>query len=568
MASDPVAALRTHREEGVRILIALIEATPETVAATVEHERAWARDLIPLVEPFGAIAARFEPLSPMKDNESESIRGVVPLNAPHFEAMRSHAVRMFRLDKLFDRIPIETPAKLRRGPGRSVGVSTFGGMHHAGGANVKNIIPTGYCGIREAFDRLGREIFRETWTGTEIHSRALPSPEDIQAKKEKQFEHARRARRASRAVRSGFASRRIKPAQRRSLPDPKDPNYLAERHAHDRREEAESRLLSLLYDATLSAYLKRTDGHISAIPSHLWQAVDFSFSLNLGSARWNEVSVDVAAIREGSVLVKEADLSELLGRSVVGTGREMPGPADVYVMIGREADRLARERHGNLWRTRRDDYLHLLWRAVMTGEIELVRLDPSGRAEPFSRDVLQRLIGDAPRLPQAVRCAPEDQPPWDELAAIEPEDFSPNWLASIFEPLFVRSADLRRWECSHVALAAMPRLSPASGNEEDQQLDPDLRDDRLASTGRRDQADRKESTKRRDADIRAFAHEIWSNEPTLSKPEVAQRIIESDHEFLDQRVREDKSLACETVERIIRRPPWARKPRRSRSGKR
>ncbi len=97
-----VTKLRRHRELGVRILIEFINATPETAAEIVERERVWARDLIPLVEPFGdGIAARFEPLSPMLPDELSMVAGLLPLDDESNEARRCHAVRMYRLGQLF-----------------------------------------------------------------------------------------------------------------------------------------------------------------------------------------------------------------------------------------------------------------------------------------------------------------------------------------------------------------------------------------------------------------------------------------------------------------------------------
>ena len=117
-----------------------------------------------------------------------------------------------------------------------------------------------------------------------------------------------------------------------------------------------------------------------------------------------------------------------------------------------------------------------------------------------------------------------------------------------------------------VSRAALKRIAEKFG-ERPAFLFPEERDGRLASMGRRDQAVRKQKTQERNAEIQGRAEAIWKTDPTLPKHEVAGR-IESDHEFRDQKVRDDKCLARETVERIIRRPAWAPMPRRSGSGKR
>ena len=104
MTSDAIARLRRHRELGVRILIDFIQATPETAAGIVERERAWMRELIPLVEPFGdGVAARFEPLTPMHPHEQSTVARCAPLDDWSNLVRVCHAVRMFRLDELFQR---------------------------------------------------------------------------------------------------------------------------------------------------------------------------------------------------------------------------------------------------------------------------------------------------------------------------------------------------------------------------------------------------------------------------------------------------------------------------------
>ncbi len=105
-----VTKLRRHRELGVRILIEFINATPETAAEIVERERVWARDLIPLVEPFGdGIAALFEPLTPMHPDERSMVSGHLPLDDEFNMARVCHAVRMSRLDRLFRQFEPEMP---------------------------------------------------------------------------------------------------------------------------------------------------------------------------------------------------------------------------------------------------------------------------------------------------------------------------------------------------------------------------------------------------------------------------------------------------------------------------
>ena len=98
------AKLRRHRELGVQILIDSIRATPETADGIVKRIRIWERDLIPLVEPFDhGVTARFKPLTPMHPYEQLTVAHCAPLddgfNLDRFE----HAVRMYRLDELFQK---------------------------------------------------------------------------------------------------------------------------------------------------------------------------------------------------------------------------------------------------------------------------------------------------------------------------------------------------------------------------------------------------------------------------------------------------------------------------------
>ena len=120
--TDDVAKLRHHRKLGIPLLMDFIKATPKTAAGLVERESAWARDLIPLVEPFGdGVAARFEPLSPMRANELSMVAHCAPLDDAAQEARYCHAVRMSRLDELFKQFPPVLPKR----PGRKRGQGVF-----------------------------------------------------------------------------------------------------------------------------------------------------------------------------------------------------------------------------------------------------------------------------------------------------------------------------------------------------------------------------------------------------------------------------------------------------------
>ena len=110
--TDDVAIkkLRRHRELGVQILIDFKKATPETAAEMVERNCKWERYLIQLVEPFGdGAAARFKPLTPMRPHEQFTIAHCAPLDEYSTEARICHAVQLYRLDELIERLPLVLP---------------------------------------------------------------------------------------------------------------------------------------------------------------------------------------------------------------------------------------------------------------------------------------------------------------------------------------------------------------------------------------------------------------------------------------------------------------------------
>lgn len=111
----PEAKLRHHREIGVRLLINFIEATPETppkiVDELVKRESEWTRELVPLAEPFGELpAGPLEPLTPMDPHEQLAVAHLAPLKDAKANLVRiCHAVRMYRLGKLFQKFDPVTP---------------------------------------------------------------------------------------------------------------------------------------------------------------------------------------------------------------------------------------------------------------------------------------------------------------------------------------------------------------------------------------------------------------------------------------------------------------------------
>lgn len=126
MSDDRVDRLRAHRKRGVDILIALQNATPDTVDAAIARELEWGRDLIPIVEAFGpAAAAPFEPLTPIKAQEQRSLMQALAsgsiFSEDHFRSFQAQEVRMTRLMALLDRLPIGQSVAVTEQPTKKPG---------------------------------------------------------------------------------------------------------------------------------------------------------------------------------------------------------------------------------------------------------------------------------------------------------------------------------------------------------------------------------------------------------------------------------------------------------------
>lgn len=139
MREAPIERLRALREEGVEILMALIAATLDNVAAVCARERNWARRLIAAVEDFGpATASLFEPLSPMEREETESVRNVQPLTDEHGMSLACHATRMHRFKRLLERLPVHPP---KGKPGRKLGRPPL--IHEAALQKARELLRSG-----------------------------------------------------------------------------------------------------------------------------------------------------------------------------------------------------------------------------------------------------------------------------------------------------------------------------------------------------------------------------------------------------------------------------------------
>ena len=118
MAADPVSKLRRIRARGVKILQELVNGP-----GAIEAERAWVVGLLTAVEPWGeAEQGRYEPLGTITPDEHLfALQHVAAANSEdkaHLDSLYCHAVRVFRLEELFNRIREAAAAKPKGKGGR------------------------------------------------------------------------------------------------------------------------------------------------------------------------------------------------------------------------------------------------------------------------------------------------------------------------------------------------------------------------------------------------------------------------------------------------------------------
>ena len=195
-------------------------------------------------------------------------------------------------------------------------------------------VPNGYFPIREALNRLGRELFPSEWTGEEHKARRGLISED-EWLRIKDLPPAR----GSGAPGSGAMSQNMNaPAAKRtphSSGDPSDPSYQEEYRARQRYVDAQQRLRELLEAGQLeAAILDPFTGALHQATTSLWRRHDadrliekgqapIPRSLNTGSVlvkRFAEPNVDTkpipqAKIQEAIEALKEKLATESLTRS-------------------------------------------------------------------------------------------------------------------------------------------------------------------------------------------------------------------------------------------------------------
>ncbi len=146
---------------------------------------------------------------------------------------------------------------------------------------MTKFVPSGYLSIRDALDRLGRELFPSAWTGEEHKARrGLISEEEWL--KNKDLPPARGAGAC------GSGRSRKAPAAKAapdSSDDPSNPMYQEEYRAGKRQMEAHHRLRELLEAGRLeAAILDPWSGKLHRASASLWRRFDADRMIERGEA--------------------------------------------------------------------------------------------------------------------------------------------------------------------------------------------------------------------------------------------------------------------------------------------
>ena len=193
-------------------------------------------------------------------------------------------------------------------------------------------IPSGYLSIREAINRVGRELFRSEWVGDEHNARAglISADEWLRIKDLPPMRGGGAP--GSGSMRASVPASKPEP---NSNSNPSDPSYQNEYRARERYVGACDRLRQLLESGELeAAILDPFSGALHRAPTSLWRRHDadrviekgqapIPHSPNTGSVlvkRFAEATVDTkpipqAKIQEAIEALKEKIATESLTRS-------------------------------------------------------------------------------------------------------------------------------------------------------------------------------------------------------------------------------------------------------------
>ncbi len=288
--------------------------------------------------------------------------------------------------------------------------------------------PQKYLGLRDGFNALGRELFPETWTGTELDARDLPKLKELRghideaeatAKKKaeedkvRRAEHAKRAIKASVGVHAGSAQQAgggATPGRPRSKAAPPDQSqrkqdewialrnlttvevvrlardeaaYRVEYDARQRREQTDQAYRTALYSGQpKSVLLNAHDGRPIDIPRRLWLSELFRVSFAQGTGGWTTTGTWTdnegrgAIEYSGSVWTERGD-----GLPVSGEGtptaaagdsdaKSHEAEADVPTSVGAPADRGAADTEASsLWWPRTPEK-QSMWRSFWANALE------------------------------------------------------------------------------------------------------------------------------------------------------------------------------------------------------
>jgi hypothetical protein len=149
---------------------------------------------------------------------------------------------------------------------------------------MPEFVPSGYLSIREALNRLGRELFRSAWTGEEHKARRGLISED-EWLRIKDLPPAR----GGGAPGSGTMLRSTKAPAAKPAPhssgDPSDPLYQEEYRARKRHMDAHHRLRHLLETGQLeAAILDPWTGKLHRASASLWRRSDADRMIERGQA--------------------------------------------------------------------------------------------------------------------------------------------------------------------------------------------------------------------------------------------------------------------------------------------
>ena len=154
---------------------------------------------------------------------------------------------------------------------------------------MPKFIPSGYFSIRDALNRLGRELFQSEWTGEEHKARSGLISEDRWLRI-KDLPPPRGSDAPGGGGRRGARAQAAKPAPH-PISDPSDPRYQKEYRARGRYTDTQHRLRQLLEAGQLeAAILDPWSGRLHRAAASLWRRHDADRMIEKGRSTDTEQS--------------------------------------------------------------------------------------------------------------------------------------------------------------------------------------------------------------------------------------------------------------------------------------